>query len=97
VVRYLGRTLPKITIFVGVAAFLESGDSPRAVIKAADEALYRAKEQGRNRVETASPLDTLSGGVVPALPIALQNSLGTSFVRPDSDRHEAPASVGDTA
>ena len=52
-VRYLDQNLPRITISVGVAAFPDAGGAPEAVLKVADQALYRAKEQGRNRVETA--------------------------------------------
>ena len=54
VVRYLEKNLPRITISIGVATFPASGDNPQAVLKAADEALYRAKESGRNRVELSS-------------------------------------------
>ena len=50
IVHYLDGILPKITVSIGVAAFPESGNTPQAVLKVADEALYRAKEQGRNRV-----------------------------------------------
>src|SRR4029077_1852277 len=53
-VRYLDSNLPRITISVGVAAFPEAGDNPQSVLKAADDALYCAKEAGRNRVELAS-------------------------------------------
>ena len=53
-VRYLDGTLPRITISVGVAVFPTSGESPESVLKAADEALYRAKNNGRNRVEVYS-------------------------------------------
>lgn len=41
------------TISIGVAVGV--GD-PQVLIRAADEALYRAKRQGRNRVEAAAPL-----------------------------------------
>jgi diguanylate cyclase (GGDEF)-like protein len=53
-VRYLEHNLPRITISVGVAAFPDAGDNPQSVLKAADDALYRAKEGGRNRVELAA-------------------------------------------
>jgi diguanylate cyclase (GGDEF)-like protein len=53
VVRYVDGNLPKITISTGVAAFPDCGDNPPAVLKAADEALYRAKDAGRNRTELA--------------------------------------------
>lgn len=53
-VRYLDSNLPRITISVGVSAFPAAGDNPEGVLKAADEALYRAKGGGRNRVELAS-------------------------------------------
>jgi len=54
-VRYLDQNLPRITISVGAAAFPEAGDNPQSVLKAADDALYRAKEGGRNRVELFAP------------------------------------------
>ena len=42
-----------LTVSVGVASFPEHGDNARALLQAADEALYQAKEAGRNRVEHA--------------------------------------------
>ena len=39
-----------VTISLGVATVKRSGDSLGAVLKRADEALYRAKGEGRNRV-----------------------------------------------
>ncbi|HTW50816.1 MAG TPA: GGDEF domain-containing protein [Stellaceae bacterium] len=53
-VRYLEKNLPRITVSIGVAAFPEAGDTPQLLLKAADDALYRAKEGGRNRVELSA-------------------------------------------
>jgi len=39
----------EVTISIGIAA-LGAGDTPAAIIKRADQALYRAKRDGRNRV-----------------------------------------------
>jgi two-component system cell cycle response regulator len=39
----------EVTASIGIAA-LGQGDTPAAVIKRADRALYRAKREGRNRV-----------------------------------------------
>ncbi|MEW5725792.1 MAG: diguanylate cyclase [Thermodesulfobacteriota bacterium] len=41
----------KITVSVGVASFSEATESAERLLQAADEALYRAKRAGRNRVE----------------------------------------------
>lgn len=61
-VRYLDRDLPRITVSIGVATFPEAGDTPNIVLRIADEALYRAKAGGRNRVEIAA----MNAGVAPA-------------------------------
>jgi diguanylate cyclase (GGDEF)-like protein len=45
----------KITLSLGVASLPNNGDTPDAVIAAADEALYQAKHEGRNRVVQARP------------------------------------------
>lgn len=39
-----------LTVSIGIATFPEDADSPRELVDAADKALYRAKEGGRNRV-----------------------------------------------
>jgi diguanylate cyclase (GGDEF)-like protein len=39
-----------VTVSIGVAACQSRNDSPDTVIAAADQALYRAKQEGRNRV-----------------------------------------------
>jgi diguanylate cyclase (GGDEF)-like protein len=43
----------KITVSIGVASLPANGHTPDAVIAAADEALYQAKHEGRNRVVQA--------------------------------------------
>ncbi|GGB96598.1 hypothetical protein GCM10011352_23400 [Marinobacterium zhoushanense] len=39
-----------VTLSLGVASYPEHGTSYEALLQSADEALYRAKQQGRNRV-----------------------------------------------
>ncbi|HQR47075.1 MAG TPA: diguanylate cyclase [Thermoanaerobaculia bacterium] len=50
-----GRPLGPISLSLGVAAFPEDGDTPEALLAAADAALYRAKAAGRNRVVAGRP------------------------------------------
>jgi diguanylate cyclase (GGDEF)-like protein len=45
-----------VTVSIGVATGAKEELDPEKVIKAADKALYRAKDNGRNRLETASSL-----------------------------------------
>jgi diguanylate cyclase (GGDEF)-like protein/PAS domain S-box-containing protein len=48
------------TLSAGIAVFPRHGRSQDALIRAADAALYAAKEAGRNRVRVAPPPDTSS-------------------------------------
>jgi diguanylate cyclase (GGDEF)-like protein len=47
---HLGQTLPAPTASFGVAAYPANGTTSADLLKAADRALYRAKEEGRDRV-----------------------------------------------
>ncbi|WP_432696012.1 diguanylate cyclase [Marinobacterium sp. YM272] len=51
--RYAGKSLPRITISVGVASWPGSVASVDELFNRADKALYRAKSKGRDRVEGA--------------------------------------------
>jgi diguanylate cyclase (GGDEF)-like protein len=52
-IQYAGETLEAITLSLGLALFPLHGTTGKAVIHAADEALYEAKHQGRDRVAVA--------------------------------------------
>ena len=52
---HLGQTLPAPTASFGVAVYPANGTKPSDLIKAADQALYRAKHEGRDRVCAALP------------------------------------------
>jgi diguanylate cyclase (GGDEF)-like protein/PAS domain S-box-containing protein len=54
VVEHRGRRLRNLTASVGVALCPEHGSSPEAIVRAADAALYRSKDLGRNRVTVSS-------------------------------------------
>jgi diguanylate cyclase (GGDEF)-like protein len=47
---HLGQTLPAPTASFGVAVYPKSGNNSANLLKAADDALYRAKHEGRDRV-----------------------------------------------
>lgn len=49
-VRYVDGVLPRVTISAGIASYPVTGTTAKVLIKRADEALYRAKEAGRNCV-----------------------------------------------
>jgi diguanylate cyclase (GGDEF)-like protein/PAS domain S-box-containing protein len=50
-VRYLGEQLGTITLSFGIAIYPDHGTDAQALLRVADVALYRAKQNGRNRVE----------------------------------------------
>jgi diguanylate cyclase (GGDEF)-like protein len=49
-VYHLGKALNNISISLGVCAFPEHGLTAETILKTADTALYRAKNEGRDRV-----------------------------------------------
>ncbi|MFA6308849.1 MAG: diguanylate cyclase [Clostridia bacterium] len=53
-IYHLGKPLAKCTISLGVAVFPEHGQTIDELLKNADNALYRAKNEGRDRVVAAS-------------------------------------------
>jgi diguanylate cyclase (GGDEF)-like protein/PAS domain S-box-containing protein len=52
-VRHGGQLLGAVTLSVGIAVFPDNGDSAAQLLKAADDALYRAKAEGRDRIISA--------------------------------------------
>jgi diguanylate cyclase (GGDEF)-like protein len=87
VVRYLDGNLPRITISIGVATFPQSGDNPQAVMKAADEALYRAKDGGRNQIQLSAAVAASSSA--PASPVvAMHHTLAAGFPREQKHTRE---------
>jgi len=57
---HLGQTLPAPTASFGIAVYPANGTKPADLLKAADQALYRAKEQGRDRICMAVPAGSYS-------------------------------------
>ncbi len=53
-VRYGEKTLPRITISLGVAHYPDHGTMPQDLMRASDDALYDAKGKGRNQVCVAN-------------------------------------------
>lgn len=51
--NYKGEDLSGVTVSLGVADYPEDGENANALMKAADRALYQAKDAGRNRVVEA--------------------------------------------
>jgi diguanylate cyclase (GGDEF)-like protein len=54
-VQQRGQALPSISLSIGIAIYGEHGTTADALVRAADLALYIAKNEGRDRVVVASP------------------------------------------
>ena len=52
-VQYKEKILESITISLGVAIYPEHGSTCEVILKSADDALYKAKREGRDRVVVA--------------------------------------------
>lgn len=50
-VNFEGRIMPVVTVSMGVARYPENGLDPMELIRLADAAMYKAKQNGRNRIE----------------------------------------------
>ncbi|MBB6183609.1 sensor domain-containing diguanylate cyclase [Oleiagrimonas soli] len=57
-VRHQGALLGTVTVSIGVAMQDTQGSEPGTLLHAADQALYRAKNAGRNRIEVAAAAET---------------------------------------
>lgn len=56
--EHQGQPVGQVTLSVGIAVFPEHGLTSRQLLRAADEALYAAKHDGRDRIRLArNPLD----------------------------------------
>jgi len=75
VVLHQGHSLGTITVSVGVAAVPEHGSDPKALLQAADSALYRAKREGRDRVAVAEDISSEHVTVGGQSPAATNNRL----------------------
>ncbi|MBM4078219.1 MAG: diguanylate cyclase [Planctomycetes bacterium] len=60
-VKHQGQMLGAISVSCGVACFPEHGSTTQEMLRAADQALYRAKQAGRDRIEVAKPPGEGSG------------------------------------
>ncbi|HWY26110.1 MAG TPA: diguanylate cyclase, partial [Nevskia sp.] len=54
-VTYHGNVVGTLTVSVGIAISGEHGDTMETLLEAADEALYQAKREGRDRVVCPGP------------------------------------------
>lgn len=52
-VYHHGKLLSKFTLSLGIAVFPDKGTDPETLLRAADQALYLAKQEGRDRVVVA--------------------------------------------
>ena len=61
-IEYQEKLLPAATVSIGLACFPEHGTNTEELLRAADKALYCAKESGRDRVVVYGPAATVPTG-----------------------------------
>jgi diguanylate cyclase (GGDEF)-like protein len=83
-VRYGEKTLPEVTISIGVSQYPLHGQNPQDVIRAADDALYTAKANGRNCVVLAGEAG-ISQLPVPSVSSRKDNSRNSFNRKPRAD------------
>jgi diguanylate cyclase (GGDEF)-like protein len=54
-VQDMGNTFGEITLSMGVAIYPQHGRTIEDILRAADSALYRAKQEGRDRLVVVEP------------------------------------------
>jgi diguanylate cyclase (GGDEF)-like protein len=52
-IQYRGKPFERVTISIGLSYYPQHGTTGEALLRAADAALYRAKDEGRDRVVVA--------------------------------------------
>ncbi len=52
-ILFRGKSLAPVTVSLGVAVFPEDAEDAESLVRSADEAMYRAKQKGRDRVVVA--------------------------------------------
>ena len=57
-VRHAGQVLGRVTVSIGVSSYSDHGATVEELVHAADQALYRAKREGRDRVVVANSVST---------------------------------------
>jgi diguanylate cyclase (GGDEF)-like protein len=52
-IQFRGKALERVTISIGLSCYSQHGTTGEALLRAADAALYRAKDEGRDRIVIA--------------------------------------------
>ncbi len=87
-VRYGEKTLPKISISLGVASFPQHGMMPQDLINTADDALYAAKGAGRNQTCLAGQAEANKKEIAPKRPSKTGKSAATRRKNPKTPQVE---------